>query len=217
MLKCVILIPIGNSIDGQLIPQLLELQTWCNQNNSKILTIYGRPHNFARNGLATGLKGFTNPSPPDAEWLIWIDSDIVFTIKQLEDLLSINEDHKFVSGWYQSNISDEVMCGNMDKDYFDKYQSMPFLSAKSLIEETNKNIGFAIKVDFVGFGFCKIHRSIIEKMEYPYFTLNLQEYSGYKDISAEDVSFCQNCNNQTGIRPIVVGRLKVGHLKNIII
>ena len=48
-LKCIFLIPIGSGINGKLIPQFLELQTWCIKNNSKILTITGRPHNFARN------------------------------------------------------------------------------------------------------------------------------------------------------------------------
>ena len=84
MLKCLFLIPIGSGISGRLIPRYLELQTWCDKNNSKILTITGRPHNFARNYLATGGKGFVKPGPPDAEWLFWIDADIVFTTQGRE-------------------------------------------------------------------------------------------------------------------------------------
>ena len=43
MLKCIFLIPIGNSVSGRLLTRFLELQTWCDNNNSKILTITGDP------------------------------------------------------------------------------------------------------------------------------------------------------------------------------
>ena len=96
-LKCIFLIPIGSGINGKLIPQFLKLQSWCDKNNSEILTITGRPHNFARNYLATGGKGFVDPTPPNAEWLIWIDSDIIFNINQIELLLKHN--HQFCAGF----------------------------------------------------------------------------------------------------------------------
>ena len=52
-------------------------------------------------------------------------------------------------------------------------------------------------------------------MTYPYFTLNVQEIDNYKDLSSEDCSFCQNCFKETGIKPIIVPTLHVGHLKTI--
>ena len=76
--------------------------------------------NFARNYLATGGKGFVDTSPPDAEWLFWIDSDVNFTIDQVETILSIGDEHKFVTGWYRSNYSDNAMVGNWDEDFFRK-------------------------------------------------------------------------------------------------
>ena len=53
MLENIILIPIGSSIHGKLIPQLLKLQEWCLKNNSEIKTVTGLAHNFSRNYLAT--------------------------------------------------------------------------------------------------------------------------------------------------------------------
>ena len=180
MLKNIFLIPIGDSISGKLIPQLLCLHKWCLENNSEIRTICGKPHNFARNALATKGWGFTNTSPPDAENLIWIDSDIVFSIKQIEKLISF--EHKFCCGWYISNESEQVMAGYWNIDFFKKNFRMPFLSAKWLVMMKNKNPWENVEVDFTGFGFVKIHRSIIEKMKYPFFTLNIQNIDNIKNI-----------------------------------
>lgn len=217
MLKCIFLIPIGSSVSGKLLPRFLELQTWCNQNNSQILTITGRPHNFARNFLATGGKGFTNPGPPDAEWLFWLDADIVFTIEQIEDMLNIPDEHKFCAGWYRSNNTDQAMCGLWDVDFFNKNGRIPFVAGEWLESEAKKDPSKHVKLDYTGFGFVKMHRSIIEKMTYPYFTLNIQELGGYRDLSSEDVSFCLNCIKETGIHPCIFPRFRVGHLKETVL
>ena len=209
-LKCIFLIPIGSGINGKLIPQFLKLQSWCDKNNSEILTITGRPHNFARNYLATGGKGFVDPTPPNAEWLIWIDSDIIFNINQIELLLKHN--HQFCAGWYINDLSNQIMAGYMDEDFFNKHGRMPFLNKNWLSTQQDE-----VNVDFTGFGFVKIHYSLLEKMTYPYFTLNIQKYGDYQDLSSEDVSFCLNCYKETGIKPVILPILKVGHLKSVIL
>ena len=214
MKKCTFLIPIGSGINGQLISQFLSLQSWCDKNNSSILIVNGKPHNFARNYLATGGKGFLNPSPPDSEWLFWIDSDIIFTIEQIEDMMSIDDSNKFCAGWYRSNSSDQVMCGLWDLDFFNKNLRIPFIAGKWIEQKAIENPNRFIEVDFTGFGFVKMHRDVISNMNYPYFTLNIQKIGDYSDLSSEDVSFCLNCNDQTGIRPKIIPRLQVGHLKN---
>jgi len=58
MLNTVFLIPIDHrGIDGKLFQQYLELQSWCERNNSQIFTCSGLFLNFARNFLATGGRG----------------------------------------------------------------------------------------------------------------------------------------------------------------
>lgn len=214
MPKILFLIPIGSSIPGQLIQPLLNLKAWCEKNDADIMTVVGKPHNFARNFLATGGKGFINPGPPEGvEWLIWLDSDILFTIEQLEILLKI--EHPFVAGWYVSDLSKSVMAGKWDLDYFKKHKEMPFLNKDLLQEEAKNNPTKLIEVDFTGFGFIKMHSSLLKRMKYPYFTLNEQNIDNYTDLSAEDVSFCQNCYKQTGIKPVISPLLHVGHLKSI--
>lgn len=214
MPRILFLLPIGSTIDGRLVQPLLKLKTWCDKNDADIMTCVGKPHNFARNFLATGGKGFVNPGPPEGvEWLIWLDSDIVFTMEQLEVLLKI--DHPFVAGWYVSDLSKQAMCGRWDVEYFKEHKVMPFLDKDKLQELAKNNPNQLVEVDFTGFGFVKMHTSLIKRMTYPYFTLNVQELNGFRDISAEDVSFCQNCFKETGIKPVICPLLHVGHLKSI--
>lgn len=214
MPKILFLLPIGSSVSGQLIQPLLNLKSWCDKNDADILTVVGKPHNFARNYLATGGKGFIDSGPPDGvEWLIWIDSDIIFTIEQLEILLKI--EHPFVAGWYVSDLSKSVMAGKWDIEHFKKHKEMPFLDKDLLLKIAQDTPNQLVEVDFTGFGLVKMHTSVIKRMKYPYFTLNIQNIDEFTDLSAEDVSFCQNCFEQTGIKPVICPLLHIGHHKSI--
>jgi hypothetical protein len=226
MLDCAFLIPIDHrGIPGRLVTNLLNLHSWCHTHNCRILTSHGLFLNFARNYLATGAKGFGDTRPPDAEWLFWIDSDIEFSIEQIEALLSIPPEHKFVTGWYRADDSDKAMVGNWDEDHFRENLHMPFVSAEWLTKKGEEDPKKLFEMDWCGFGFTKIHRSIFEEMEYPYFPLNHAFISdcddrkgGKVDVNElifEDVSFCRNCYEATKIKPVVVPSLKLGHLKSL--
>ena len=131
MLDHIFLVPIDHrGVQGNCFNQYLELQSWCNKNNSAIFTCNGLFLNFARNFLATGGGGYADTSPPEAEWLFWIDSDIQFSIEQIEEMIKIPKDKKFVSGWYRSNYSDQAMVGKWDEDFFRENLHMPFTSVK---------------------------------------------------------------------------------------
>ena len=210
------LIPIGDSISGKLIPQLLNLQDYTKQVDGKIFTIANRTHVDARNWLATAGGGFKNPTNliDQCEWLVWLDSDQQFNLGQIKMLLDRPE--KFVSGWYikdhAGQRSPQAMVAHWDEEYFKKNGSMQFLHEDELIGKKDP-----IEVSYVGFGFVKIHTSILKEMEYPYFRQHVQHIGGYKDNSSEDVSFCLDAYEATGIKPLVIPQLKIGHLKEIII
>ena len=215
MLDCVFLVPIDHrGIQGKLFPQYLELQSWCEKNNSQIFTCNGLFLNFARNYLATGGKGMANTTPPECKWLFWIDSDIAFNIQQIETLLSMPDKYRFLNGWYRSAFDDNAMCGMWDKEFFDKHQYMPFLSVEDLTKKGEKDPKSVIQVDFSGFGFTRLDTNIISEMTYPYFTLNVVNLGQYRDMSFDDVSFCQNCEKETGVKPFVMPALRVAHNKS---
>ena len=116
------------------------------------------------------------------------------------------------------------MIGNWEEDFFRRNNHMPFTSAKWLQETGKNNPNALVDVDWCGFGFTKIHRSIFEKMKYPYFPLNYANISDcndgkggkfeLNDLSFEDVSFCQNCFKETGIKPKALAHLRLGHYKS---
>lgn len=227
MLNCVFLIPIDHrGIQGQCFGQYLELQTWCDKNNAAILTCNGLFLNFARNFLATGGGGFADTSPPKAEWLFWIDSDVRFNMEQIEYMLSLPQDKKFVTGWYRSDYSDKAMVGNWDEEFFKENLHMPFTSVKWLDKKGEEDPNKLVQVDWCGFGFTKVHRSIYEQMDYPYYPLRDAHIPDCKhphkegerftvdDLSFEDVSFCRNVYEKLEIKPLVVPKLRVGHLKS---
>ena len=230
MLDCIFLIPIDHrGVQGKLFDQYLTLQSWCDKNNAQIFTCNGLFLNFARNFLATGGKGFVDTSPPPAKWLLWIDSDIEFSIEQIEYMMSIPEEKKFVTGWYRSDYGDKAMVGNWDEDYFRKNLHMPFTSVEWLTETAKKEPSKLVQVDWCGFGFTKVHRSIYEKMDYPYYPLrntliencDSPNQKGkkvdIKDLTFEDVSFCRNCYEETKIKPLVAPKIRVGHLKSFLV
>ena len=225
MLNCIFLIPIDHrGIQGKLLQRYLNLQSWCNVNNAKNLTVHGLFLNFARNYLATGGGGFMDTSPPEAEWLFWIDSDVDFNIEQIEYMLKLPPEKKFTTGWYRSDYSDKAMVGNWDEDYFRKNHHMPFTSVEWLTKMGEEEPNKLVEVDWCGFGFTKIHRSIFEEMDYPYFPLKEAYIGGcddkkggtfdLRDLSFEDVSFCRNCREKTGIKPLVAPKIRVPHLKS---
>ena len=227
MLDHVFLIPIDHrGIQGPCFGQYLELQTWCDKNNSAIMTCNGLFLNFARNYLATGGGGYVDSSPPKAEWLFWIDSDINFTIEQIEYLVSMPPENKFITGWYRSDYGDQAMVGNWDLDYFRKNLHMPFTSVKWLMETAEKEPNKLVEVDWCEFGFTKVHRSIYEQMDYPYYPLRdahvpdcehpykKGEKFDVHDLSFEDVSFCRNVYDKLKIRPLVVPKIRLPHHKS---
>ena len=59
----------------------------------------------------------------------------------------------------------------------------------------------------------KIEVEVLKKMSYPYFELREVEIGGRRDLSSEDVSFSKKCKEETGIKPVICPRLRVGHLK----
>jgi len=123
----------------------------------------------------------------------------------------------FCCGWYIKDLNGSrnslAMVAEWDEEYFKKYHTMRFLHENELLNSKNE----LRQVDYCGFGFTKVHTSLVKKMEYPYFRQNLQKIGKYQDNSSEDTSFCLDLYKATGIKPKVITKLKVGHLKEIIL
>jgi hypothetical protein len=96
------------------------------------------------------------------DYLMWIDSDIVFTQKQFMELLDMNKD--IASGWYaqpgthSDGSSSTPVVETMADDFFNKHGYFEFVSSKDM---ENKNKPF--KADYIGFGWVLIKKGVFEK------------------------------------------------------
>ena len=145
--KIVICIPTHTSVSAVLFQQWIDLSKWCSLNDILIITIANRTHNDARNWLATAGGGFQKPNHliDQVDWIIWIDSDQVFALQDLQTLIDCKE--KFCSGWYLKG--DVPMVARWNEEDFLKDGHMNFLS----VDELQNSETDLVEVDYCGFGF----------------------------------------------------------------
>ena len=168
--KIAICIPTHTSVSAVLFDQWIGLSAWCAKNNIPIITVANRTHNDARNWLATGGGGFSNPNQviDQMDYLIWIDSDQAFTLDNLRTLIAC--DDKFCTGWYLKGKT--PMVARWDEKVFLKTGSMNFLSTKELEQSKGK----LVEVSYCGFGFTKTHTDLFKGLTYPSTRLSQVSY-----------------------------------------
>jgi hypothetical protein len=214
--KVCICIPTYVSIKAELFQQFIELIQWASRRPlTTITTIPNRTHNDARNWLATAGGGNANPNnlTEQVDIIVWIDSDMVFTLEDITKLLSY-EDDPFVAGWYvktnnQNMPTSNIMAARWDEDKFLKDGHMDFLQ----VDEVTNSKEELIECDYTGFGFVKMNTSVLKKMTYPYFTNKIVNIGGLIENCSEDVSFCLD----SPVKPKIVRDLRVGHFKSTVI
>tara|TARA_R100000008_G_C3575991_1_gene165301 strand:+ start:954 stop:1610 length:657 start_codon:yes stop_codon:yes gene_type:complete len=209
--KVIICIPTFVSVHAELFDQFMKLAVWADKNDYPILTVPDRTHNDARNWLATGGGGFSNSRMliNMTDTFVWIDSDMVFTHDDLEQL--IEHEHPFVSGVYYKGQENKkiVMAAKWDEEKFLKTGQMNYLTESDIKDARGK----PIQVSYVGFGFCKTDSFLLEKMSYPYFTNKVvtikNEKHVYTENCSEDASFCLD----SSVKPIIDTKLIIGHYR----
>ena len=211
-MKYAFCIPIYNTISGRLLPQFLNLQEWCLDLDGKIFTVVGRTHADARNYLCTDGGGFSNPNKliDNFDYIVWIDSDQSFNYQQLNTLLQY--DSQFCSGWYVKDLSNVAMIADWNEEDFKKQGKMNFWSKSKITAQKQP-----FEVDYCGFGFTKVSTDLLKQMEYPYFRQKLVKIGKYTENVSEDASFCLDVYEKTGVKPLVLPKLKVNHLKELYI
>ena len=168
-----------------------------------------------QNIISTLGNGGKNPVPSkEVDYYIIIDKNIIFGEEHL-DLLS-KTDNPFVCGWKSTTNSENgnrvVVAGKWDEEFYNEHGSMPVLRYEDLVKVQESDPERLIEVDYSEFGFVRIHRSIFEKMQYPFFRLNVQDFNGTPDLLSDDISFCLNCTKETGIKPHLLSGLHVNSI-----
>lgn len=159
------------------------------------------------------------------DYLMWIDSDIVFTPENFFVLLQRmqqNRELQILSGLYLMADGHHTTCvDKWDEDYFQQNGSFQFLTleqtkAKAKEEETIKNNGI-FECVYIGFGWCMIRSGVFEQLEYPHFRPEFHELkNGIYDFSSEDASFFLEMRKK-GIKSYVDPNVLVGHEKMVVL
>jgi hypothetical protein len=157
------------------------------------------------------------PELADYDYLMWIDSDMVFEPKDLR--LLVEHDQPIVSGTAICGPEGRVNCGN-----FNKEQKTVWFNKKSIKEEPRNENGL-VDVDFVGFAWVLIKRGVFESMPYPWFRPMLRFYKDKdKDgkviqrsfFPSEDIGWCMLAK-EAGWKMQVDPNVHVGHQKLVIL
>jgi hypothetical protein len=154
-------------------------------------------------------KPFDGKVPYD--YLLWIDSDIIFTYDNFIQLLK--RDLPIVAGMYMTTdgITYPVVT-KWDTEFFKSHGYFQFMRDEDIVGKKEP-----FEVVYTGFGFLLVKYGVFESLEYPWFRPLTQNISdNISDFSSEDVSFCQLIREK-GFKIFVDPTVIVGHEKKKII
>jgi hypothetical protein len=215
------------------------LQSWTNLCNAMyqngisfaLSNAYSPVVYYARSAClrAHVLRG-RNQKPFNAEitydYIMWIDSDIVFTPEDFFKILQRMEQNKelqLLSGTYLMADGHHTTCVDLwDEEYFSqngsfKFLTLPEVQAKLNQPEVKAKNGIFDCV-YIGFGFLMVRYGVHESFEYPFFKPQFHELKGGEiyDFSSEDASFFLELREK-GIKCYVDPTVHVGHEKSIVL
>jgi hypothetical protein len=160
------------------------------------------------------------------DYLMWIDSDIVWEPEHFFALLQRMEQNKnidvlggtyLMADGYHTTIVDE-WC----EEYFSEHGSFKFLTMPEVKDklkdpEVQKNGGI-FECVYAGFGWLMIRQGIFEQIEYPFFKPQWHELKNgsIRDFSSEDSTFFLEMREK-GIKCYIDPNVNVGHEKMICI
>jgi GT2 family glycosyltransferase len=158
----------------------------------------------------------------DYDYVMWIDSDVVFTRDDFLRLLEV--DKPVVTGWYYQNDGNPA-CGFTDKKLqrygkrkkpnhpiYDPDHIYTLRYDSDITEKTEP-----YPIDWVGMGWMLIQRGVMESIQYPWFaprTVRVSE--DLIDSLSEDISFQINLR-EAGYDIWMHPGIRVGHEKTRVI
>ncbi len=148
----------------------------------------------------------------DYDYIMWIDSDMVFQPEQFFKL--IDHDKDIASGMYmmQDNIN-YATVKRMDENFFAKNGYYRFLQREDIKRMKDK----PFKVDYTGMGWMLVKYGVIEKLKYPWFYPRKKTYpNGWEEFVWDDVEFCHRVK-EAGVGVWVDPTIIVGHEKTMIL
>jgi hypothetical protein len=169
---------------------------------------------FARNKVAGGdVRRGKKQVPWDGkvpyDFMLWIDSDVVFRVEDVVELLKCNAD--IVSGLYlMQGGRSFAAVEHLDEEVFQRGGRFDFLTPEQVANRDVFEVGYA------GFGFTMIKHGVFERLEYPWFRPIFMQMGDCFDFTGEDVGFCMQAK-KAGIKVLVNPKVIVGHEKFVVL
>ena len=220
----------GASFSGRFLECWTELVAWCL--SAGIRPILSRKQScniyYVRNMcLGADVMRGQNQKPFDGQidydYLMWIDSDVVFSPQQFQRLLGHGKD--IVSGIYMMEDGRSfATVKEWDEEFFAQHGHFPFLTPGDLgstppagggphsgsLPQGESGPGL-LEVAYTGMGFMLVKRGVFESLEYPWFRPIEKRIGDAVDFTMEDVAFCL----QPDICPLVAKMEADGAIRKI--
>lgn len=211
----------GKQFSGNFLQSWTELLHACNQNNIQTALIqpYSPVVYYVRNMCLGGdnLKGVDQKpfgGNFDYDYIMWIDSDIVFNPDDFFSLLNHQSD--IMSGLYiMSDNTHYATVPEWDLDFFKKNGYFKFLTREDVQDRKE-----TFEVDYTGMGWMLVKKGVFESMKYPWFEPMWTEITidgkEVREFASEDTSFCFRAR-ENGYKVLVDPNVVVGHEKSLIL
>ena len=146
----------------------------------------------------------------DYDYIMWIDSDIIFDSKDFFDLLAHQED--IASGLYLMDGGESFACvKEWDTSFFEKFGHFKFLQPRDITGQRD-----LFPVNYVGMGWMLIKKGVFEKIKYPWFEPLRKKLGSAIEFTMEDVTFCHKAQ-EAGFNIKIDPTIIVGHEKTTIL
>lgn len=149
----------------------------------------------------------------DYDYIMWIDSDSVFTPHDFKTLLDKMEKDKslnILSGLYLS-IDRAYTAGRVLKNNLQGNLEATPLTLEDVAGQS------LIKVDYAGMGFMLVRQGVFESLKYPWFyPMVVGDSSRVLGFLTEDIGFCIQAESK-GYATYIDPTVNIGHEKSIIL
>jgi hypothetical protein len=215
MNKVIFCLP-GANFSGHFLQCWTELVMTCLQNNIQPILSQRQSCNiyYVRNMcLGADVTRGKDQKPFDRkidyDFLMWIDSDILFDSQQFLRLINHNVD--IVSGMYLMEGGQALAnVKEWDEEFFKKHGYFEFMKLDDVKDKKE-----LIEVNYTGMGFMLVKYGVFESLDYPWFRPIEKKIGNMVDFTMEDVSFCLQSRNK-GYKILIDPTVKVGHEKRIV-
>lgn len=215
-MKLIICLP-GNNFSGNWLDSFLAFYNWCIKNKITVMISRRESCNiyYVRNMCLGGDSTKGEGQKPfqgsiDYDYMLWVDSDNVFTTNDFIKLYQLNKE--IASGLYLTqNGKNFATVKDWDEEFYKKHGAFEFLTPEKIKDKKQPFV-----VDYTGFGFILIKRGVFEKLQYPWFRPIWKKFGNINEFTMEDVSFC-HLVRELGMKVWVHPEVIVKHEKKFLI